>query len=331
MDTRLEGRDAEVGRVGATVLDGAAIDDPERRLISADQRTFVFDALARPGATWKLLAQQVILGQWNAGGVPLLPVAPDQPQFFPRSGGNALNPDQWDGYTAERSRLFSHVRSAPVKNLVVLTGDVHTSWALDLTEDPYNPARYNPVTGAGALGVEFVTPSVSSANFESLGPAAVAAFEAGTRADNPHVKFVDFDGHGYIVLDVTPQRVQADWYFVDTVLRPSDVERFAAAWETRAGEGFVRQVSAPVPSGAEVAAVPGPSPRIDSGTGSPRSVPVRVLGRGSVLPATGGAFPLAAAGAALGVGIVAKVIERRAQLGGGEERPGEAPRADPGR
>jgi alkaline phosphatase D len=147
MDTRLEGRDREVGSTGSTILSGAEIDDPARQMISAAQRTMVFDALSRPGATWKVVAQQVILGQWNGGGAPALPALPDQPIFKPRTGGNALNPDQWDGYTAERDRLFSHIRSAGVDNVVVLTGDVHTSWALDLTEEPLRPPRLQPGDG----------------------------------------------------------------------------------------------------------------------------------------------------------------------------------------
>jgi alkaline phosphatase D len=184
-----------------------------------------------------------------------------------RNGGNALNPDQWDGYTAERSRVFKHIRDRGIDNVVALTGDVHTSWALDLTEDPYNPATYNPVTGDGALGVEFVTPSITSANFESLGAAGVAAFEAVTLADNPHVKFVDFDEHGYFVLDITKERAQADWFLVDTVLAPSDKERFAAAWQTRAGESHLRQAPAPAQSGARAPAIPPPmaiQPRVRS-------------------------------------------------------------------
>src|SRR5688572_4201765 len=39
---------------------------------------------------------------------------------------------------------------------VALTGDIHTSWANELTEKPCNPAGYDPATGRGVGGVEFV-------------------------------------------------------------------------------------------------------------------------------------------------------------------------------
>lgn len=254
LDTRLEGRDDEVGTVGATIVSGAEIDHPDRQLISQPQRDMLNTALATD-TTWKVIAQQVIVGQWNAGGLPRLPDELDSPQIVLRDGGNALNPDQWDGYTAERDRLFAKMRETSA-NVVVLTGDVHTSWALDLTQDPYNPLVYDPVTGQGAIGVEFVTPSVTSANFESLGPVGVAAAEMGTLADNPHVKWVDFDDHGYFVLDVTPERVQADWFFVDTVLTPDDGERHGGSWQVAVDEKHLEPASEEAPGGTPAAETP---------------------------------------------------------------------------
>ena len=47
-------------------------------------------------------------------------------------------------------------------NVVVLTGDIHTSWAIDLSTNPYDDETYDPDSGAGALAVEFVTPAVTS-------------------------------------------------------------------------------------------------------------------------------------------------------------------------
>lgn len=247
MDTRLEGRDPEVGTTGATIVSGMEIDDPDRVMFSDDQRDLVFGAIANSDARWKVVCQQVILAQWNAGGLPDLSALAGQqdfPAFFLRDGGNALNPDQWDGYTAERDRFFANIRDNEVENVVVLTGDVHTSWANELTQDPYNPATYDP-TGQNPLidnnlGVEFVTPSITSANFERLGPGADAAALA-TMADNPHVKYTDFASHGYLVLDLDADRAQADWFYVDTVLEPSTAESFGAGWQTPTGTQRLQQ------------------------------------------------------------------------------------------
>jgi alkaline phosphatase D len=311
MDTRLDDRDPEIGTFGATIVSGAELDDPARKMISERQRRMVFDALGRRDTRWKIVAQQVMLGQLNAGGLPRLPDGPDRPRFVLRDGGNALNPDQWDGYPAERDRLFRHLRTNAIDNVVVLTGDIHTSWALDLTPDPYDPLVYDPVTGEGALAVEFVTPSVTSANFEFLGPAGVAASEAAVRADNPHVKYVDLDGHGYLVIDVTPQRVQGDWFHVDTVLRPSDAERHVASWQVRAGANHLEPARGPAGPGDPAPATPSGFPRTRTsavaGTGTAAG-----QGTGGELPATGLPIPTAKAAVALGTtAVLIKLVERR--------------------
>lgn len=295
MDTRLDDRDPELGSTGALVLSGAELDDPARRMISDDQRAQVFSSLANEESRWKVVAQQVILGQWNAGGAPRLS-RHDAPRLVLKDGGNALNPDQWDGYPAERDRLFTHIAENGIDDVVVLTGDVHTSWALDLVPDPYDVTAYQPATGAGALGVEFVTPSVTSANFESLGPAGVAAFEAVTLADNPHVKFVDFDEHGYLVLDLTPERAQADWYFVDTVLAPSDAERHAASWKSDSGANHLSRATGPAGVGQQAPAAPSGEPRLAAPAASPASV---------------GGLPLAVT---VGAAAFGRLLERRSEL-----------------
>ncbi len=46
----------------------------------------------------------------------------------------------------------------------------------------------------------------------------------------PHWRWVDLDSHGYVVVDVTPERVTAEWWHVDTVLEPSVTEERAAVF-----------------------------------------------------------------------------------------------------
>lgn len=305
LDTRLE-RDKQIGTLAATII-SPEISDPNRKMISDQQRQFLQHRLSASQARWRIISQQVVLGQWNAGGLPDLDT-PDSPKLV-RDGGNALNPDAWDGYTAERERLFDHLADNEIGNVVVLTGDVHSSWAIDLTPDPYNPLVYNPLTGEGALGVEIVTPAITSASLgESSGPEIAALLEADMLLDNPQVKYVDLMEHGYVVLDVTAARVQADWYYVDTVLRPSETEVLGASWQSEDGADHLTEASGPAPAGTAAPAVPGSQPRVLAATAAEQT-------RGAELPATGGgalgAAPLLAA-AALG----AKVLERRSRLAG---------------
>ena len=52
----------------------------------------------------------------------------------------------------------------------------------------------------------------------------------------PHIRWCDFDIHGYNIIDVTPERVTVQWWAVDTVLRPSNAETLMAAWMVHSGK-----------------------------------------------------------------------------------------------
>jgi alkaline phosphatase D len=235
-------------------------------MIGPAQRKFVFDALADKTAKWKVVCQQVILGQFDAGGLPKVSDEPDTPSFVIRDGGNAVNPDQWDGYTAERERLFKQIRDKNVKNVVVLTGDVHSSWALDLTEDPFNPIEYNPLTGTGALGVEYVSPSITAASLASsfeeiVGvPGTGDAIVALVPLANPHVKYFDGFRHGYFTLDITGDHAQADWWYVDTILRPSRSESGGPSWTVQSDTAHLVEASGPAAAGRQAPSTPPASP-----------------------------------------------------------------------
>ncbi|MCM0589394.1 MAG: hypothetical protein HEQ35_10190 [Gloeotrichia echinulata IR180] len=42
--------------------------------------------------------------------------------------------------------------------------------------------------------------------------------------------------HGYIVIDVKPEQVTAQWWAVDTVLRPSNAETLMGSWLVESGK-----------------------------------------------------------------------------------------------
>lgn len=44
---------------------------------------------------------------------------------------------------------------------------------------------------------------------------------------------------GYMLLDITPERLQTEWYYVDTVTAPSTAESFGAAWKVDDGAARV--------------------------------------------------------------------------------------------
>jgi alkaline phosphatase D len=60
----------------------------------------------------------------------------------------------------------------------------------------------------------------------------------------PHWQWCELDSNGYVVIDVTPERVQGEWWLVDTVLVASPNEEHGSTWMVRHGEPRAVQVSA---------------------------------------------------------------------------------------
>lgn len=143
--------------------------------------------------------------------------------------GFGLNEDQWDGYPAERERVYNHILSNNIQNIVVLTGDIHTSWANDLPTSTYNSSD-----GSGSVGVEFVAPSVTApAEYSPTGSAT------SIMAANSHIKYAELTKHGYIILDIRKTRTQADWYYVNTIDAPSDGFSYGASFYTNYNTRFL--------------------------------------------------------------------------------------------
>mgnify|MGYP001156489054 FL=1 len=265
LDTRLYGRDLQAGTLP---LDAATINDPNRQILGPTQENWLEYQLYESRARWKILGQQVMFGQLNlAPALPIvselvggLPVAGGLVRELPLLGsvlasdGLLLNVDQWDGYPAARRRVMDML--SRIDNPIVLTGDIHTSWAMELTPEPANPLRYSPVTGRGSIGVEFVTPSVTSPGLPELAPVAEAI-----RLLNPHIKYVDLQRHGYVLLDITHDRTQAEWWYVPGITARSHEEYLGRAYVVEAGSNTLTPAGGVTRERPQIAALaPTPAP-----------------------------------------------------------------------
>ncbi|MFI6240356.1 alkaline phosphatase D family protein [Micromonospora sp. NPDC050795] len=162
----------------------AEADLPSRSLTGATQEAWLLDGLAQRYGTWDILGQQVFFAQQlDANG--------------------AASMDAWDGYRASRSRIQGGWQQRGVRNPLVLTGDVHRSWANDLKADYANPS-------SATVGTELVCTSISSTGNGSGSTTVPNA------AANPHLKFYS-DRRGYVRTTITRSQVRADFRAVNTV------------------------------------------------------------------------------------------------------------------
>lgn len=179
VDTRLHGRDLQEGATSGN------LNNSSRTMLGEDQFQWLKDELSASTAQWKILGNQVVMAKLTVFGIP-------------------INTDAWDGYPVTRQGLYNHILTNSISDFVVLTGDIHTSWAFDLK------------SGSNKVGVEFVTPSVTS-------PGSPIDAGAALQLENPHLKYSELTKKGFIMLDVNSTRIQADWFYVNTIDAVSSV------------------------------------------------------------------------------------------------------------
>ncbi len=223
IDSRLEGREQQIGTTGA------AATDTNRTMLGQEQLSWFKTQLSNSTAKWKLIGNQVMMTPLKVFGI-------------------YLNQDQWDGYQAERGKILRHIYDNNIDNVVVLTGDIHTSWANDV---PHPDLTYNS-NGTGSVCVEYVCTSITSGSFITFPvPASVITTLV------PHIKYAELSKRGYLLFDVTDSKVQGDWIYMSTVTSKTFTSSTAASWCDLDGANHLTTCNAPLtPRGTNPAIAP---------------------------------------------------------------------------
>lgn len=199
--------------------------DPKRTLLGTEQEEWLFQRLDNSTKKWNVLAQQIFFAQRNYGTAA-------SPKY---------SMDAWDGYPAARQHVLDYAKENQLNNLIVLTGDVHASWASNLLED-FNDGN------SRIFGAEFVGTSITS-----------GGNGADKRADtdkilglNPNIKFFN-DYRGYVRCKVTPDRWQADYRVVPYVsVIGADISTRASFVFEKDGQGLKQISTTEVPLGQKL-------------------------------------------------------------------------------
>ncbi|MDX3852770.1 alkaline phosphatase D family protein [Streptomyces sp. AK02-01A] len=206
LDTRQYRSDQASGDGWKT--DSEARRDPARAFAGAQQQQWLLNGIRRSAATWNLLANQVVLSRMDQD-----PTA-----------GALYNMDAWDGYAAEQKQTLDGLAALRGRNPVVLTGDVHAAYAMDMKRDFTDPA-------SETFGVELVTTSISSGgNGTDVSAIGQKFYDA-----NPHLKLVN-ERRGYLVVRLTPRELRADYRAVSYVDRTGAPVSTIKSFTVEAGE-----------------------------------------------------------------------------------------------
>lgn len=166
------------------------------KMLGDGQLRWFMEKVGEKDTTWKVWVNQVQFSQEKVNG-------------------KHISVDGWDGYAGERQKILNFLRDRNIDNLVVLTGDRHAKLVASIPDSYQNPKS--------TLGVEYMTPAVSSVNAKESGwwkksfPefSSLGEFQQAEISQNPWIKEVSGEIWGYGVVELSPQRADCKIYSVD--------------------------------------------------------------------------------------------------------------------
>jgi alkaline phosphatase D len=227
VETRLAARDQQlnldrdlVEKDGKPDVDGfrAKLNDPSRRMMGGRQEAWIAQEFARSvgaGHAWQVLGNQVVMARVMPADPKALlsaeqyaQIAPAGRQRVERSEqyarlGLPTALDMWQGYPADRERLYGLMRGAGARPIVV-SGDSHSFWANELHD------------GEGRrVACEFGTTGITSNGAGEILPGV----DYGTLVakTNAEVIFNDQVSKGFVLLTLTRTEARADMVAVSTI------------------------------------------------------------------------------------------------------------------
>jgi alkaline phosphatase D len=177
--------------------------DAGRSLMGSRQENWMYRTLsesAERDATWRVIGSQILFSRVDQSAL----------------NDNPFNLDAWEGYQANKNRTLHHLYSDQINNNIFLAGDSHASWVSDLVW--LGEEDYDPITGAGSIGVEFAGTAVSSPcpYGENITLATANNYSSIIQAANSELHWQDLFYRGYYELHFTRDKVDARFFGLPT-------------------------------------------------------------------------------------------------------------------
>lgn len=201
----------------------AKLADPSRKMMGAAQAEWLADGLKQSvaaGRVWQVLGNEVVMAKVpipsikkHLGEAKVAELVASEPEGsrkrlagMERLAGLGLpyGLDMWDGYPAERERLYDAIKTAGA-HAIVLAGDSHAFWANELHD-----------AGKRRVAVELGATSVTSPG----GNDTVKSFSLGElyMQGADEVVFCDQAAKGFLLLTLTRDEAKAEMMSVSTIL-----------------------------------------------------------------------------------------------------------------
>ncbi|CAN5406375.1 alkaline phosphatase [soil metagenome] len=198
--------------------------DPDREMMGAEQRDWLRERLVEHKAAqrpWFLFGVETILSAYVYPDLTRFPGGnPAMAPFYAltRHALPMLNLDAWDGYPAEREKVYD-LFEASGAHVLVLSGDSHMAWINE------------PHRGDRRIGLELSASTLTGPSIGELmlppGPVGEAFAQA-----NRDVLWCDVNAIGFVTVTITRDAVEADFV---RVLNPREaIGRLDVAKRVRA-------------------------------------------------------------------------------------------------
>jgi alkaline phosphatase D len=208
-----------------------------RTLLGTQQLAWLKSGLSRSKASWKIMANEVTI-------MPTVVL-----------GGSYFTYDPWQGYPTERESLLKHIDDENIRDVVFVTGDIHTFIAGDVRREMGN---------GKTVALEFVGGSITS---QGLGETDIDAgggviikgndqnpntspeLISALRDINPWVDQADFDHHGYGVIEASGQGLKSRFVRLKTIKRRSRAKLPSTGfvYDVDRGQTSIKGVNGPPP------------------------------------------------------------------------------------
>jgi alkaline phosphatase D len=208
--------DGKTGSVNPTQC--PAWNDPARSFLGAAQEQWLAQSLAQNASSggWQIIGQSTRFGLRDSRA---------------SGAGQTFNNDNWDGYSAARTRLIDALQKSGNNNAVMLGGDVHENWVGHIKADYAKSSSAN-------IGTEFCGTSITSRNSASSTNDKIPE----RLARNPHFTFADAEKRGYGLADFSAQKLQVSLRTVSDVTSKDATIQTLAQFAVQSGRAVVERV-----------------------------------------------------------------------------------------
>ncbi|MDH4472209.1 MAG: alkaline phosphatase D family protein [Fluviicola sp.] len=215
LDTRIAGRSVQLDSIS-----DPHFQDVDRTILGTDQYQWLTQQL-KSGSKWQIIGNQVPFGPMYTGA---------------ENNTKQVYMDGWDGYPAERKRLIDWFALQALENVVWVTGDYHASFAME-----------NDLTGtkdtSDNVSVEFIVTSITSANSDEWtdNQAELDAEQAAYMANNPQLRYLNGVDHGFMVLHVTSEKAEAQFYYASDIRTKTGKLRLEKLFTVLSGSSVLKE------------------------------------------------------------------------------------------